>query len=82
LGNFRETLNDCERLLDDQRYFGKRDGFVSIISFYSQVDPEVQRLRDQIAFLNIKVNPISSEEIKRQKENVNHLASYQFVSRS
>ena len=82
LGNFRETLNDCERLLDDHRYFTKCDGFVSTVSFYYQVDPEVQKLRDRIAFHNIKVNRIANEEIKRQKVKINHLASYQFLSRS
>jgi hypothetical protein len=82
LGNFRETLNDCERLLDDQRYFTKHDGFVSNISFYYQTDPEVQKLRDRITLHNIKVNRIHNEQIKRQRDETNHLASYQFLSRS
>ncbi|KAN0075078.1 hypothetical protein V8E54_007689 [Elaphomyces granulatus] len=82
LGNFRETLNDCESLLDDQRYFAKRDGFVSNVSFYYQIDPEVQKLRGRIAVHNIKVNRSPSEEIKGEKEKINLLASYQFLSRS
>ena len=56
LGNFRETLSDCERLLDDQRFFTKFDGVVSDVSFYYQIDDEVQKLRDRIALHNIKVN--------------------------
>jgi hypothetical protein len=82
LGNFRETLTDCEYLLDDQRYFTKHDGFVSNISFYYQIDPEVQKLRDRIALHNIKVNRIHNEQIKRQRDETNHLASYPFLSRS
>ena len=82
LGDFRETLNDCERLLDDQRYFTKNDGFVSNISFYYQTDPEVQKLRDRIVFHNIKVNRTHNEQIKRQRDETNHLASYQFPSKS
>jgi hypothetical protein len=58
LGNFRETLDDCERLLDDERYFTRHDGFVSNVSFYYQIDSEVQKLRNRIAFHNIKVNRI------------------------
>jgi hypothetical protein len=56
LGNFRETLNDCDRLLDDQRYVMKHDGFVSNVSFYYQNDSEVQNMRDRITLHNIKVN--------------------------
>ncbi|OCK76765.1 hypothetical protein K432DRAFT_396166 [Lepidopterella palustris CBS 459.81] len=56
LGNFIQTLNHCERLLDNQEYFTKRDGFVSIVSFYYQIDPQIQMLRDQIAFHNIKLS--------------------------
>jgi hypothetical protein len=55
LGNFRETLDDCEKLLDNQASFEKRDGFVQNIVYYQQVAPEVQILRDRIAFHNIKV---------------------------
>jgi len=55
LGNFRETLNDCGYLLNDERYFQKCDGFVSNISLYYQIDPEVQKLRERIFFHNIKV---------------------------
>lgn len=56
LGNFRDTLSECEHLLNDQRFFTKCDGFVSDVSFYYQIDDEVQRLRDQIALHNIKVS--------------------------
>jgi hypothetical protein len=58
LGNFKETLNDCQSLLSDETYFHKCDEFVSDISWYQQIDPEVQKLRERIAFHNIKV-PIS-----------------------
>jgi len=54
-GNFKETLNDCERLLNDQRYFQKHHGFVSNIYSHHQIDPEMQKLRERIAFHNIKV---------------------------
>ena len=60
LGNFKETLSDCERLLDDQRFFTKCDGVVSDVSFYYQIDDEVQKLRDRIALHNIKINRIPS----------------------
>jgi hypothetical protein len=55
LGNLVETLNDCGRLLDDQRYFQKSDSFVSNIYLYHQVDPDVQKLRERIASYNFKV---------------------------
>ncbi len=55
LANYRETLGDCERLLNDQRYFQRRGGFVVSINWYDQIDPEVQKLRSRIACHNIKV---------------------------
>jgi hypothetical protein len=55
LGNFKETLNDCQSLLSDETYFQKSDEFVSNVSWYHQIDPEIQKLREKIAFHNIKV---------------------------
>lgn len=62
LGNFRETLNDCGHLLNDQRYFQKCDGFVSNIYRYCQIDPEVQQLRERISLHNIKVTPRGTDQ--------------------
>jgi len=55
LTNFRETLGDCERILDDQRYFQRSGGFVVSVNWYDQIDPEIQKLRGRIACHNIKV---------------------------
>jgi hypothetical protein len=80
LGNFRETLSDCECLLDDQRFFTKCDGFVSDVSFYYQIDDVVQKLRDRIALHNINVNRIL--KTKRSKKKANRATSYPFFSKS
>ena len=82
LCNFRETLEECERLLDKQQYFTKRDGFVTEVSFYNEIDTEVQMLSDRIGYHNIKVNGIPNGEIMRQKKEINSVASYRFLSRS
>jgi hypothetical protein len=55
LGDFVCTLNDCRHLLDDEKYFQKYEDFVTSINWYNQIDPEVQKLRERIAFHNIKV---------------------------
>jgi hypothetical protein len=55
LGDFVDTLNDCQHLLDNEKYFQKYEDFVTSINWYNQIDPEVQKLRERIAFHNIKV---------------------------
>jgi hypothetical protein len=57
LGDFNKTLEDCDLLLRDERHFELKDGFVHNIRYYNEVDPKVQRLRERIAFHNIKVMP-------------------------
>ena len=64
VGNVRETLLECDRLFDDARYFTRHDDFVSSILPYSQIDPEIQRLRGQIAIHNIKVDGIRVRSIR------------------
>jgi len=82
LCNFGETLKDCESLLDNRHYFTKRNGFVTEVHFYYEIDTEVQKLRDRIGFHNIKVNGVPNGEIRRQKEEINPAASYRFLSKS
>lgn len=80
LGNFRETIDACGHMLNDQTYFQKCDGFVSSIYRYDQIDPEVQRLRERIAFHNIKVLTFSTNSWRY--DFVNSLVSYRFLSKS
>ena len=55
-GNFRKTLHDCERLLNDQTKFGRgRGGFIYNIQWNYSIEPEVTQLKDRVAFHNIKV---------------------------
>lgn len=55
-GNFLETLDRCEKLLADERYFAKRDGFVLKISYYNHIELNVENLRHRLAFHNIQVS--------------------------
>jgi hypothetical protein len=55
LGNFSATLNDCESLLCEERYFMKHEGFVSRINYTAEIDPEVQRLRNKITYHTVEV---------------------------
>lgn len=42
--------------MNEQKYFLKREGFVSIINWYEEVDSKVQALRGRIAVHNIKLS--------------------------
>jgi len=59
LGDFKGTLNDCENLLNNQRFFQRSGGFVKNICLYSQVELEIQKIRERITCFNIKVVSIS-----------------------
>lgn len=55
-GDFRKTLNDCERFLRDESKFSQgREGFIYNIQWNLIIEPEVARLKDRVAFHNIKV---------------------------
>lgn len=55
-GDFRKTLKECERLLNDPGKFERgRDNFIYNIRWNLSVEPQVARLRDRVAFHNIKV---------------------------
>lgn len=55
-GDFEKTLKDCEKLLKDGNKFEKgRGGFIYNIQWNLTIEPEVARLRDRVAFHNIKV---------------------------
>jgi hypothetical protein len=56
LGNFRQTLDDCEKLLLERSCFEKRDGFVNNILWNTQVATDIQVLRERVRFHNIKVS--------------------------
>jgi hypothetical protein len=61
LGDFKGTLNDCEILLNNQRFFQRSGGFVKNLCWYSQVEPEVRNIRERMTCLNIKVLSMSIE---------------------
>ena len=55
-GDFRKTLNECQRLLEDSGKFERgRDNFIYNIRWNLSVEPQVTTLRDRVAFHNIKV---------------------------
>lgn len=55
-GDFEKTLHDCQKLLRDENKFSRdRGGFIYNIQWDSIVKPEVTRLKDRVAFHNIKV---------------------------
>ena len=55
-GDFRKTLNECQRLLEDGAKFERgRDNFIYNIRWTLSVEPQVCTLRDRVAFYNIKV---------------------------
>lgn len=58
-GDFRKTINECKRLLDDRAKFGRgRDGFICSVHWNLAVEPDVRRLRDRVAFHNVKINTV------------------------
>ena len=55
-GDFRKTISECQRLLDNRSKFGRgRGGFVYNIQWNLTVEPEVRRLKERVAFHNIKI---------------------------
>lgn len=55
-GDFRKTLNECQRLLGDTAKFERgRDNFIYNIRWNLSLEPQVSTLRDRVAFHNIKV---------------------------
>lgn len=55
-GDFRKTLNDCSQLLNDNKKFGRgRGGFIYNVQWNLTIEPDVTRLRDRVAFHNVKV---------------------------
>ena len=54
LGNFANTLGECNRLLQDLAAYGENDRVFNNVQWFYTVESEVQFLRDRIAFLNIK----------------------------
>jgi hypothetical protein len=54
--NFKETLEDCRRLLESQSRYSTPQGPVSNIQWYLLVKDEVDMHRDRIAVLNSKLS--------------------------
>jgi hypothetical protein len=55
-GNFKETLEDCRRLLESQSRYATQRSPVSNIQWYLLVKDEVDMHRDRIAVLNSKLS--------------------------
>ncbi|KUJ21640.1 uncharacterized protein LY89DRAFT_767791 [Mollisia scopiformis] len=58
LTGFGDTLGDCCRLLNDQRYFHKIGRFVTSITWYLQIDPEVRAMKERLSCQNMKLSTI------------------------
>ena len=55
-GDFKKTLNDCNTFLKDESKFSQgRGGFIYNFQWNLLIEPEVARLKDRVAFHNIKV---------------------------
>jgi hypothetical protein len=56
LGNFQETVDQCWVFLQERASHGAQDGALNNLGFqFFGVRDELNRLRDRVAFLNIKV---------------------------
>jgi hypothetical protein len=61
LGNFRQTLDQCEKLLSEKAYFQKDGGFVKNILWNTQgAADDVLGLRERVRFHNIKASSFSA----------------------
>lgn len=55
-GDFKRTLNDCDKFLRDESKFSQGRGrFIYNVQWNLLIEPEVARLKDRVAFHNIKV---------------------------
>lgn len=55
IGNFQLTLEECRSWLNDDSKFRKKDGFITNIIYNLNVDPQVVRLTERLAFHSTKV---------------------------
>jgi hypothetical protein len=61
LGNFRQTLDECDKLLSEKTYFQKDGGFVKNILWNTQgAADDVLALRERVRFHNIKASSSSA----------------------
>jgi hypothetical protein len=58
LGNFKETLEDCRRFLEEHSEYGDHHSVIRNFTWFIGVEDEAIALRDRIVFLNIKVSSI------------------------
>jgi hypothetical protein len=55
IGNYQMTLQDCDKLLRDKTKFSWREDFIHNIIWNSTIAKDIQRLKDRLAYLNIKI---------------------------
>jgi hypothetical protein len=55
IGNYQQTLQDCDKLLKDNAKFRLRGGFIHNIIWNVTVASDIQGLKDRLAYLNIKL---------------------------
>lgn len=55
IGNFRLTLEECRRFLNDESKFRHKAGFITNIVYNINVDPHVISLTERLAFHNTKI---------------------------
>lgn len=55
LGDYGRILQDCEKFLKDRERFSWQNDFVNNIHWNFDIAGEVQRLKDRVAFMNIKL---------------------------
>lgn len=58
-GDFRKTIHECKTLLEGRSEFGRgRGGFIYNVRWNLVIEPDVRRLRDRVAFHNVKINTV------------------------
>ncbi|KAF2114097.1 hypothetical protein BDV96DRAFT_109269 [Lophiotrema nucula] len=55
IGNFRLTLDECDRWLNDRKRFHQSDGVITNILYNINTDPQVVHMTERIAFHNVKI---------------------------
>ncbi|KAF1844355.1 uncharacterized protein K460DRAFT_357965 [Cucurbitaria berberidis CBS 394.84] len=55
IGNFRLTLEECRQLLNDDDKFRQKNGFITNIIYNINIDPQIVRLTERLAFHSTKI---------------------------
>lgn len=78
-GDFRKTIQECERLLYDRRKFAdvQESGCLRNIHWNFAIESDVRRLRDRVVFHNVKIQtvlkPLETKLILDLREDVSRM---------